>query len=169
MLPAIFLRNFVCFSSVVMRRQVFDHVGGFDPEWDLSVDYDLWLRAARHYEFDYVDEELVLYRTGHGNLSKRLSDRVMIALATKRRCLGRGQSDVPPEVVREAFASTCLTMGFVTRQFEPWAALKWYLRAGRLRPLVGAAIRAGRHVVKAVERREAAEAARRSENASVNC
>ncbi|MBY0512720.1 MAG: glycosyltransferase, partial [Gemmataceae bacterium] len=59
-LDAIFVQNFVCFSSAVVRRHVFAHVGRFDPEWDLSIDYDLWLRVAGKYGFDYVDEELVL-------------------------------------------------------------------------------------------------------------
>ena len=66
-----FVQNFVCFSSAVVRRIVFSHVGAFDPQWDLAIDFDLWLRVAKHYEFDFVDEELVRYRTGHGNLSKK--------------------------------------------------------------------------------------------------
>jgi glycosyltransferase involved in cell wall biosynthesis len=130
-LPDIFLRNFVCFSSVVVRRQVFDHVGGFDPEWDLSIDYDLWLRAARHTEFDFVDEELVLYRTGHGNLSKRLADRVATADAIMTRAVfRRGLADeLPPELVGEGYASTYRALGYTLRNSEPLTAAGWYLRA----------------------------------------
>ena len=43
-----FVRNFVCFSTAVVRRSVLDRIGGFDPQWDLAIDFDLWLRAARH-------------------------------------------------------------------------------------------------------------------------
>jgi glycosyltransferase involved in cell wall biosynthesis len=68
-LPRMFVQNFVCFSSAVVRRAVFAHVGRFDPQWDLAIDFDLWLRVSRHHGFDFVDEELVQYRTGHGNLS----------------------------------------------------------------------------------------------------
>jgi glycosyltransferase involved in cell wall biosynthesis len=57
-LPAMFVQNFVCFSSAVVRREVFAHVGRFDPQWDLAIDFDLWLRVARHHGFDFVDEEL---------------------------------------------------------------------------------------------------------------
>lgn len=130
-LPAIFLRNFVCFSSVVVRRHVFDHVGGFDPEWDLSIDYDLWLRAARHTEFDYVDEELVLYRTGHGNLSRRLADRVATADAIMTRALvRRGLADeLPRELIGEGYASTYRALGYTLRASEPLTAAGWYLRA----------------------------------------
>ena len=132
-LTEMFVQNFVCFSSVVVRREVFSHVGRFDPRWDLAIDYDLWLRVARHHAFDYVDEELVLYRTGHGNLSKRLSDRVATALSIMHRAETRyGLADeVPADVIAEGHASTRRTIGYVVRASEPAAAAGWYLRALR--------------------------------------
>ncbi len=130
-LDKLFLRNFVCFSSVMVRRHVFDHVGAFDPEWDLAIDYDLWLRVARHYEFDFVEEPLVLYRTGHGNLSKRLSDRVATATAIMNRAVFRRglQDELPPDVIGEGYASTDRALGYTLRNSEPLMAATWYLRA----------------------------------------
>jgi len=130
-LEKLFLRNFVCFSSVVVRRQVFEHIGGFDPEWDLAIDYDLWLRVARHYEFDFVDEPLVLYRTGHGNLSKRLADRVATADSIMVRAVyRRGLREIlSPRVIGEGFASTYRALGYTLRSSEPLVASRWYLRA----------------------------------------
>lgn len=131
-LPRMFTQNFVCFSSCVVRRVVFSHVGRFDPQWDLAIDYDLWLRVARHHAFDFVDEELVLYRTGHGNLSKKLSDRVATAMSIMDCAVSRyGLDDVPREVIAEGYASTCRTMGYVMRPSEPATAAKWYLQALR--------------------------------------
>ena len=96
--PHIFAQNFVCFSSAVVKREVFAHIGRFDAEWDTSVDYDLWLRVAKFHRFDYVDEPLVRYRTGHGNISKRLRDRVDTAMSVMRRAETRYgvAADVPP-------------------------------------------------------------------------
>lgn len=132
-LAQMFVQNHVCFSSAVVRRIVFSHVGAFDPEWDLAIDYDLWLRVARHCEFDYVDEELVRYRTGHGNLSKKLADRVDTALAIMHRAETRRAiaQEVPAECIAEAHASTCRTMGYVMRASEPLTAARWYLHALR--------------------------------------
>ena len=126
-----FVRNFVCFSSAVVRRSVLDQVGGFDPRWDLAIDYDLWLRAARHTEFDFVDEELVLYRTGHGNLSQKLSDRVATAVSIMTRHADRLglAAELPRSVVADGFASTCRTLGYVLRPSEPLTAAKWYWKA----------------------------------------
>lgn len=130
-LDRMFVQNHVCFSSAVVRRIVFSHVGAFDPQWDLAIDFDLWLRVARHYEFDFVDEELVRYRTGHGNLSKKLADRVETALSIMRRAERRRgiAENVPPERVAEAYASTCRTLAYVMRASEPITAARWYWRA----------------------------------------
>jgi glycosyltransferase involved in cell wall biosynthesis len=130
-LPQMFTQNFVCFSSCVVRREVFSHVGGFDPEWDLSIDYDLWLRVAKFYRFDFVGEELVRYRTGHGNLSKKLRDRVDTAVSIMRRAESRYgvNEEVPREVIADGHASTCQTMAYTMRASEPLAAMGWYLRA----------------------------------------
>lgn len=130
-LTAIFVQNFVCFSSAVARRRVFDHVGAFDPQWDLAIDYDVWLRVAAHHTFDYVDEELVRYRTGHGNLSKKLSDRVATALSIMHRAETRYAIGdvVPPGVIAEGYASTCRTIGYVVRPSEPATAARWCWKA----------------------------------------
>jgi hypothetical protein len=127
------VQNFVCFSSAVVRREVFSHVGAFDPQWDLAIDYDLWLRVAKHHSFDFVNEELVKYRTGHGNLSKKLADRVDTALSIMHRAQARhGIADeVPSERIAEAYASTYRTLAYVLRESEPTTAARWYLRALR--------------------------------------
>jgi glycosyltransferase involved in cell wall biosynthesis len=144
-LPELFVQNFVCFSSALVRRSVLAHVGRLEPKWDLAIDFDLWLRVARHYAFDYIDEELVKYRTGHGNLSKRLLDRVNIAFSIMYRAQRDGiAAGVPRAVLAEAHASTCRTLGYVLRKAEPREAARWYLRAlswpsGRLASVKGLA------------------------------
>ena len=128
-LNELFVRNFVCFSSAVVRRSVFDRVGRFDETLDLAIDYDLWLRVAKPYAFDFVDEPLVKYRTGHGNLSKRLSDRVATACSIMTRAVRRG--GLVSRTVAEGFASTCRTLGYVLRRSEPSESFRWYSTALR--------------------------------------
>lgn len=130
-LTAVFRKNFVCFSSVMVRRAVFDHVGGFDPELDLAIDYDLWLRVAAHHPFDFVPAPLVLYRTGHGNLSKKLSDRVATAVSVMTRAVFRRglRHRLTRRDVGEGYTSTCGALAYVLRESEPRAAARWYCRA----------------------------------------
>src|SRR5262249_29391250 len=47
-LAPLFRNNFVCFSSVVVRRRALEYAGVFCPELPLAIDYDLWLRLASH-------------------------------------------------------------------------------------------------------------------------
>jgi glycosyltransferase involved in cell wall biosynthesis len=133
-LEQIFRDNFVCFSSVVVRRLVFEHVGPFDERSDLAIDYDLWLRVAAHYRFDYVDEPLVQYRCGHGNLSKRVGERLKTAMLMMRRFLARGRHSLPSASVSRALAETCCHLGIALRPFDPRASLAWFARSLRHDP-----------------------------------
>ncbi|MBO4848116.1 MAG: glycosyltransferase [Clostridia bacterium] len=45
-------------SSVMLRREAFEAVSGFDEELPASQDYDLWLRIAQGYEVACVSEPL---------------------------------------------------------------------------------------------------------------
>ncbi len=67
-------RNLVtsCFlpkSSVLVRRQVLDQVGLFDPSLAVCEDYDLWLRVAKVARFTFLVEPLGTYRRHGGNIS----------------------------------------------------------------------------------------------------
>lgn len=49
-------------STVVIRREVVDAVGGFDPELRRGQDYDYWLRVSRVTQIKELEDELALYR-----------------------------------------------------------------------------------------------------------
>lgn len=135
-LSRIFRSNFVCFSSVVVRRLVFEHVGWFDPSVDLAIDYDLWLRVAAHYHFDFVDAPLVQYRVGHGNLSRRVGERLTTALLMMRRFLHRhdGNQLFGNNVSGAALAETSCNMAFSLRPFDRAQSARWFARALAHRP-----------------------------------
>ena len=45
-------------SSAILRRDVFDRVGGFDPKIKYGEDWEMWLRVASAYPFAAVPEPL---------------------------------------------------------------------------------------------------------------
>ncbi len=63
----LYRRSFIATSSVVMKKNVFDLIGDFDPKLKVAEDLDLWLRAAVHgVRFMFIKEFLLFYRS-HSN------------------------------------------------------------------------------------------------------
>ncbi len=129
-LARIFHTNFVCQSSAIVRRDVFEEVGFFDERYPPVEDYDLWLRIARWFRFDYVDEPLVEYRVGHASLSTRYADRLLLALTVMERFLDEygGRDKIPASVVREARAETYFHISLAKRGHAPLEALRFTLK-----------------------------------------
>jgi len=79
----------VPFSSSMVRREYLVEVGMFDEDVPIAPDYDLWLRLARLYEFDFVDEVLVEYRMGVGGISSKIGSKVDHTLRIQQRFIDR--------------------------------------------------------------------------------
>ncbi len=56
-------------SGVLVRREVFKKVGYFDEALPAAEDWDMWLRIAREFDFDYIPEKLVKIRRHQSNMS----------------------------------------------------------------------------------------------------
>ena len=86
--------NFVITSTAVIRRDVFDRIGGFDESPAVHFeDYDLWLRAAAIAPFFYIDEALIFYSRSVSGFGSRFSklehwQRMEQFLIRTRRTLG---------------------------------------------------------------------------------
>lgn len=57
-------------SAVLVRRDVFMRLGGFDPALSQCADWDMWIRLAEAGPLDVVDIPLVRYRVHQGNMSR---------------------------------------------------------------------------------------------------
>lgn len=65
----IILENFIPFTSSVVRRECFLKAGLLNSQYRVCTDYDLWLRMAKFYKFDGVEEPLIGYRARPDSLS----------------------------------------------------------------------------------------------------
>ncbi len=54
-------------SAVMMRRDLFVALGGFDEALPVCEDYDLWLRIAIDHQVALIPEPLVIKRGGHAD------------------------------------------------------------------------------------------------------
>ncbi len=55
-------------STVLMRRGLFDSLGGFREDLEIAEDYELWLRLTAGEPVGYTETPAVLKRAGHGSL-----------------------------------------------------------------------------------------------------
>jgi GT2 family glycosyltransferase len=60
-------------SSVLIQKELFDTMGGFDESLIVCEDYDFWLRLTARHEVLFVEEALLTKHDGHGD---QLSHRV---------------------------------------------------------------------------------------------
>ena len=106
-LTALFMRNIIPTSTVLVHRDCLDAVGLFDEALPVSEDYDLWLRISERYEVAYVPQRLARYRVHPAGISRdpvrayeceqrvveravaRFGDRYPELRANLRRRLGR--------------------------------------------------------------------------------
>lgn len=80
-LDRLFAHCFVHTPTVVVRRDVLDEAGGFDPALEVCEDYALWIRIASKHPFTLVDEPLARRRLHEDRLSKSVMHRNMIQRA----------------------------------------------------------------------------------------
>lgn len=59
-------------STALVRRQVFEDAGGFDPRLSTAADWDLGYRIAVRRKVGFVSEPLVLYRTHNSNMHSNI-------------------------------------------------------------------------------------------------
>ena len=74
--------------TAVVRREVFERVGLFDPSLRGSEDWDMWLRIAASYRVDVVPEVLACYRWHDNNSShkhRHMAKELARALRKQRR------------------------------------------------------------------------------------
>lgn len=69
---AILAKHFISMTSVMVRRSCLDEVGLFDESLIGSEDYNLFLRLAKKYPYQFVERPLVRLRCHDGNLSGNL-------------------------------------------------------------------------------------------------
>jgi len=117
-------------SSMLMRHECFERVGLFDERLPSFQEYDLWLRAARHYQFECIRAPLVKHYVDPDRERKN-SDVLMFSLELMLAKYGRSQA------FRRKCSAYYLGLGIQYAELKQFlAARKAFLRAARLNPLV---------------------------------
>jgi glycosyltransferase involved in cell wall biosynthesis len=72
--------------SMVVRRAVYEHLGGFDPRLTWTEDWEMWIRIAVNYRIWFEPEPLAVYRQHNTSSS---SDKTLTGenIRDLRRCI----------------------------------------------------------------------------------
>jgi len=80
------VRNCLAHPAVLMRRAVFEAVGGFREAFDLAEDYDLWLRVSERWQLANLRDEVLLYRVHRDQASLGECERQALRALAARLC-----------------------------------------------------------------------------------
>jgi glycosyltransferase involved in cell wall biosynthesis len=83
-------------SVMVVRRRVYEDLGGFRPDLPCAGDWEMWNRIAAHYPVWYEPEILAAWRE-HSHQSLAAFSRLAQDIADMRRCLEISRSLFPPD------------------------------------------------------------------------
>ena len=78
-------------SSVLIESKVFKEVGLFDENLRASEDWDMWLRIAQKFHFDFIDMSLVQIRVHQSNMQKDFSRMLASELAMLNKFAQHGK------------------------------------------------------------------------------
>ncbi len=82
-------------SAVMLRKALFDEIGGFDETLPACEDYDLWLRVSARYPVHLVQTPLIIKNGGHADQLSRMPglDRYRIKAIEKILATGELSAD----------------------------------------------------------------------------
>ena len=89
--------------SIVVRRSVYERLGGFDTRLLWTEDWEMWVRVATHYPIWYEPETLAVYRIREGSITSRL---ILTGENVRdvRRCIDTFKDYFPPDERSEIVA-----------------------------------------------------------------
>lgn len=102
--------------SIVVRREAYEKLGGFDQRLICSEDWEMWIRIAAHYPIWYETEPLAVYRM-HSNSNTGRHIRSGEDMRYTRKAIAIFKSYLPPSIAervskqaRETYALSSLNM-----------------------------------------------------------
>lgn len=79
-------------NTAVIRREIYEAIGGFNEAMRQGEDYDFWLKASRLAEMHALDAKIALYRIHGASAMYRLSDENHLAMLLKAAIMRWGLS-----------------------------------------------------------------------------
>ena len=148
--PTILLDPIVHIVATVVRRSVFDEVGGFDASLRTGEDYDFFIRASMKFRFRRVDRIVARYRQHAASITRvpqpGNNEYLVVSRAMERfGIVGPAGARVDPRLLQQRLHRMCfdhalqhlstgdpaIAAGGFRRalRHDPWRAKAWLLAA----------------------------------------
>ena len=131
--PQLFMDSFVVGNSVLIRRECFEKLSGFDESlrW---ADYNMWMRIARFYRVDYVPEVLTQYRQHAGQQTRGVGTPPpeSVGMQSIKRILQvypEARQEVGERDVRRRLAALYFDMAYANLQAGETATARRHLKS----------------------------------------
>ncbi|APZ93194.1 glycosyltransferase family 2 protein [Fuerstiella marisgermanici] len=130
-LERLLLDNFITLSSVLVRRDLLQSVGGFRTDHHGTEDWDLWLRIAQiETRMAFVAEPLTRYRWQPESLSKDHLHMASCRQQTLEEAITKSSdSSTGWKLLRQARANVMATSAWFAEDELPRQSLIWYCQS----------------------------------------
>lgn len=127
--------NFVVHSSIVVRKTCFDVAGYFDETIKMGDDWDMLLRLATYFEFDYCYDKLVSYRIArNGQISSNLIRRFESNRIIFDNYINKHPGVVTKEAINKARSIYFIEYAWFLRPVDIKQSIRCYLLAIKFKP-----------------------------------
>ena len=125
------INNFIGTSTVIMRRETFLELGGFDESLRAIQDWDLWLRAASKYELGYIPQTHAKYRVHAASTSRSARKTLPNHLEVINNTFAKGGAgEAIPNLKSHALANSYGVCSLIAEEsHDTWFALRCALWA----------------------------------------
>jgi glycosyltransferase involved in cell wall biosynthesis len=122
-------------STVMLTRECIDRVGLCDEDIAYGVDYDLWIRVAQKYHFDFVSDTVVRYSIHDGQLTgdparvveghENLMQKYGSALKPDRRLVASKYFELAMQRCLERDDANARRAFWKAIRLDPWSARQY--------------------------------------------
>lgn len=112
----LFLENYITTSTLIVKKSVFQHYGGFDPDLPALEDWDLWLKIAKDHPLKYVSTPLTMYRVTAGSTSRK--SRKMLTLHIKFLYKTYKKYGLSNNLYKESVSNSAIICSYIAEDSE---------------------------------------------------
>ncbi|MDA1334997.1 MAG: glycosyltransferase family 2 protein [bacterium] len=122
-------KNFLCLQAMLIRKSVFDDLGGFDLRYPALQEYDWFPKIAKKYKFAYIPTPYSkLYLTASSN-----SQQYPWAAEARELFVADNTSEIKEKGLLGYHYGVIGDLWFTAK--KPWRASRFFLKAGLADPL----------------------------------